>query len=94
MAHGLADRQFRSYEDIEKCLDSWIASKDEHFYRDGIRALPERWAKVVANDGQYTEKQIRRYRHNCGSLTYIILEIYRKLRFACISSVCMCIPNI
>ena len=50
-----ADQQFRSYEDIEKRLDSWIASKDEHFYHDGIRALPERWAKVVANDGQYFE---------------------------------------
>ena len=55
MAHGLADQQFRSYEDIEKWLDSWIASEDEHFYRNGIRALPERWAKVVANDGQYFE---------------------------------------
>ena len=54
MAHRLAD-QFRSYEDIEKCLDSWIASKDEYFYRNGIRALPERWAKVVAKDGQYFE---------------------------------------
>ena len=36
-------------------LDSWIASEDEHFYRNGIRALPERWEKVVANDGQYFE---------------------------------------
>ena len=44
----------RSYEDIEKWLDSWIASKDEHFYHNGIRALPERWAKV-ANDRQYFE---------------------------------------
>ena len=35
MAHCLADQQFRSYEDIEKWLDSWIASKDEHFYRNG-----------------------------------------------------------
>ena len=51
MAHGLADKQFRSYEDIEKWLDLWIASKDEHFYRNGIRAPPERWAKVVANVG-------------------------------------------
>jgi len=42
MAHGLADQQFRSYEDIKKWLDSWIASKDEHFYRNGIRALSER----------------------------------------------------
>ena len=55
MAHGLAEQQFRSYEDIEKWLDSWIASKDDHFYRNGIPALPERWAKVVANDGQCFE---------------------------------------
>ena len=55
MAHGLADQQFRSYDDIEKWLDSWMALKDEHFYRNGIRALPERWAKVAANDGQYFE---------------------------------------
>ena len=50
MAHGLDDQQFRSYEDIEKWLDSWMASKDEHFKRNGTRALPERWAEVVAND--------------------------------------------
>ena len=55
MAHGLADQQFRSYEGIEKWLDSWITSKDEHFYRNGIPALPEIWAKVVANDGHYFE---------------------------------------
>ena len=55
MAHGLADQQFRSSEEIEKWLGSWIASKDEHFYRNDIRGLPERWAKVVANDGQYLE---------------------------------------
>ena len=41
MAHGLADQKFHSYEDIEKWLDAWIASKDEYFYRNGIRALPE-----------------------------------------------------
>ena len=55
MAHGLADQLFCSYEDISKWLDSWIASKDEHFYQDGIRALQERWEKVVASDGQYFE---------------------------------------
>ena len=36
-------------------VNSRIALKDEHFYRNGIRTLPERWAKVVANDGQYFE---------------------------------------
>ena len=58
MAHCLADQQFYSYKDIEKWLDSWIASKDEHFYRNGIQPLPERWAKVVANNGQYFQRFI------------------------------------
>ena len=48
-------QQFRLYEDIEKWLGSWIASKYEHFYRNDIRALPEIRAKVAANDGQYFE---------------------------------------
>ena len=55
MAHGLADQQFRSFEVTEKWLDSWIVSKNKHFYRNGIRALPERCAKFVANEGQYFE---------------------------------------
>ena len=42
IAHGLANQQFRSYEGIEKWLDSWIALKDEHFYSNAIRALPGR----------------------------------------------------
>ena len=29
MAYGLADQQFRSYEDIDKWLDSWISSTYE-----------------------------------------------------------------
>ena len=53
MAHGLADQQYSSYEDIETWLDSSIASKDKHFDRNGIRVLPKRWAKVVANGGRY-----------------------------------------
>ncbi|KAG5317534.1 MOS1T transposase, partial [Pseudoatta argentina] len=53
MAHGLADRRFHSYEEAQKWIDSWIASKDMSFFRRGIHVLPERWEKVVFNDGQY-----------------------------------------
>ncbi|KAG5316036.1 MOS1T transposase, partial [Pseudoatta argentina] len=53
MAHGLADRRFRSYEEAQKWIDSWIASKDMSFFRRGIHVLPERWEKVVSSDGQY-----------------------------------------
>ncbi|KAG5325192.1 MOS1T transposase, partial [Pseudoatta argentina] len=52
MAHGLADRRFHSYEEAQKWIDSWIASKDMSFFRRGIHVLPERWEKVVSSDGQ------------------------------------------
>ncbi|KAG5319660.1 MOS1T transposase, partial [Pseudoatta argentina] len=53
MAHGLADRRFHSYEEAQKWIDSWIASKDMSFFRRGIHVLPESWEKVVSSDGQY-----------------------------------------
>ncbi|KAG5312970.1 MOS1T transposase, partial [Pseudoatta argentina] len=48
MAHGLADRRFHSYEEAQKWIDSWIASKDMSFFRRGIHVLPERWEKKSA----------------------------------------------
>ena len=55
MAHALSEQHFTSYEDVKNWLDSWIASKDEEFFKRGIRMLPERWAKVIESDGQYFE---------------------------------------
>lgn len=55
MSHGLAEQRFTSYDDTKKWVDDWIASKDEKFFKHGIHMLPERWAKIVANDGQYFE---------------------------------------
>jgi histone-lysine N-methyltransferase SETMAR len=55
MAHGLADQHFKSYDECKKWLDGWIGSRDQKFFEHGIRALPERWAKIVASDGQYFE---------------------------------------
>ncbi|EGI70754.1 Mariner Mos1 transposase, partial [Acromyrmex echinatior] len=50
MAHDLlADQHFQSYEEVKNWIDSWIASKDDQFFR-GIRMLLERWEKVVASD--------------------------------------------
>ncbi|KAG5327623.1 MOS1T transposase, partial [Pseudoatta argentina] len=48
-----ADRRFHSYEEAQKWIDSWIASKDMSFFRRGIHVLSERWEKVVSSDGQY-----------------------------------------
>jgi len=48
--NGLADQHLCSYEEIKNWIDTWIASKDEQFFRRGIRTLPERWEKVMASD--------------------------------------------
>jgi len=48
MTHGLSEQHFTSYEDTKECIDDWIASKDEAFFRYGIHMLQERWEKVVA----------------------------------------------
>lgn len=55
MAHGLADQHFANYEEVAKWLESWLASKGEKFYWEGIHNLPDRWSKCVESDGAYFE---------------------------------------
>jgi len=55
MTHGLSEQHFTLYEDTKNCIDDWIASKDEAFFRRDIHMLPERWEKVVASDDHYFE---------------------------------------
>ena len=43
VSHALAEKRFQSFEDIKKWVDSWIASKVEAFFLNGIRKLPEKW---------------------------------------------------
>jgi len=51
MTHGLTDQHLRSYEEVKNVIDTWIASKDEQFFRRRICMLSERWEKVVTSDG-------------------------------------------
>lgn len=53
MASGLKDTSFASATEVKNWLDDWIASKDEDFFYRGIHALPERWTKCVASNGDY-----------------------------------------
>lgn len=55
MAHGLADQHFANYEEVAKWLETWLASKGEKFYWEGIHNLPDRWSKCVESDGAYFE---------------------------------------
>lgn len=53
MQNGLVGTRFRNAEEVRKWIDDWIAAKPTSFFRHGIAMLPERWEKVVENDGKY-----------------------------------------
>ncbi|KYQ51769.1 hypothetical protein ALC60_09110 [Trachymyrmex zeteki] len=48
MQNVLFGVHFRAFEEW---VDNFIASKDETFWNS--QALPERWLKVIDNDGDY-----------------------------------------
>ncbi|EFN76963.1 Histone-lysine N-methyltransferase SETMAR, partial [Harpegnathos saltator] len=53
MIHGLSDQLFNNYEEIEKWLNEWIASKEESFFRHGMQQLPGIWEKIIESDSKY-----------------------------------------
>jgi hypothetical protein len=53
MEHFLRKKSYSDSESIRKDIDTFFASKRERFYKRGIQSLPERWAKVVANNRDY-----------------------------------------
>ena len=53
MQHYLDGKSFRNVGDVRNFLTSYFEEKEEDFYRRGIEVLPERWEKVIANNGQY-----------------------------------------
>ena len=55
LGHAVSNQQFKTFAEAEKWVVDWFASKDEAFYRKGIRKLPERWAECIAHNGSYFE---------------------------------------
>ncbi|GFU91047.1 histone-lysine N-methyltransferase SETMAR [Trichonephila clavipes] len=49
----LDGKTFTSNEEVKNHLDQFFANKDQKFYDRGIMLLPERWQKVLDQNGQY-----------------------------------------
>ncbi|VDL68502.1 unnamed protein product [Nippostrongylus brasiliensis] len=50
-----AGKTFDCCDDVKHAVDQWISSLSSSFWMDGIAALPVRWRKDVATDGNYCE---------------------------------------
>ena len=46
-------KSFVNNEGVKRHVEEFFESKPVQFYTDGISKLPERWAKVVEQNGQY-----------------------------------------
>ncbi|UYV74262.1 hypothetical protein LAZ67_11002704 [Cordylochernes scorpioides] len=55
LGHALKNQEFSNSDILRKWLVDWFDSKGIEFFRQGIRKLPERWSKCIANQGNYFE---------------------------------------
>ncbi|XP_015438307.1 PREDICTED: histone-lysine N-methyltransferase SETMAR-like [Dufourea novaeangliae] len=49
----LLGKHFNNEECLKNALTEFFESKSQEFYNRGIKILPERWAQVVENNGNY-----------------------------------------
>ena len=55
LENALKHQQFENEKEVEIWVKNFFDKKTKDFYRTGIRALPERWARCVAKEGDYFE---------------------------------------
>ena len=53
LQNSLNGKNFSSLEDCKRHLGQFFAQKDKKFWEDGIMQLPEKWQKVVKQNGEY-----------------------------------------
>ena len=52
LQNSLNDKNFNNDDDIKSYLIQFFANKNHKFYERGIMMLPERWQKVIDQNGQ------------------------------------------
>ncbi|VDO72341.1 unnamed protein product [Heligmosomoides polygyrus] len=52
--HHLAGRKFTNYDNLKSDIAEFFESQPPEFWAKGIDDLPNRWATVVDNCGDYT----------------------------------------
>lgn len=53
LQNHLDGQKFNSLEGVKNGLDEFFAQKSRGFYTSGIMKLPERWQKIIDQNGQY-----------------------------------------
>ena len=53
LSNAMQGKTFDNPDGIDCWLNNFFAMKEEQFHAKGIKSLPDRWRKVLENDGYY-----------------------------------------
>ncbi|EZA49217.1 Histone-lysine N-methyltransferase SETMAR [Ooceraea biroi] len=53
LRNALNGKTFTADEDMKSLLELFFAEKDKNFFERGIMKLPEKWQKIIKQNGQY-----------------------------------------
>lgn len=53
LSSAMTDIEFENEAELDLWIHDFFSSKPHEFYSDGIQKLPEKWQKVIENDGDY-----------------------------------------
>ena len=57
LSSHLKDKKFDHLDELKLFLKFFFEDKTEEFYRSGIHSLPNRWLKIVDNNGIYYDER-------------------------------------
>ena len=52
--NALADKKFSSEDQVKMFAENMLSSKASEFYLSGINKQPDKWQKLIQNNGEYT----------------------------------------
>ena len=52
----LGGKRFCNNEEVIQAVQEWLHWQPKDFFLSGIRKLPDRWHRCIANQGDYVEK--------------------------------------
>jgi len=53
LQNSLNGKNFNFLEDCKRYLKQFLAQNDQEFWEDGIIKFPEKWQKIVEQNGEY-----------------------------------------
>jgi hypothetical protein len=65
----LDGKRFRNNEEVVQDIQEWLHSQPKDFFLSGIRKLPGRWRRCIANQGDCGKVTIMWKSKLCGKVT-------------------------